>query len=55
MVKGGACCRTPLQQLAGNAFIDPGKEPIISEEEANKTLLKLNFNLKVTRLPYYTG
>jgi aryl-alcohol dehydrogenase-like predicted oxidoreductase len=32
-----------------------GKEPILSESDAQKIHLKLNFDPKVTRLPYFTG
>jgi hypothetical protein len=32
-----------------------GKEPVLSEIEAEKIHLKLNFDPKVTRLPYFTG
>jgi aryl-alcohol dehydrogenase-like predicted oxidoreductase len=35
--------------------VDVGKEPLLSEKEAKKIELKLNFNPKVTRLPYFTG
>jgi len=35
--------------------VEVGKEAIISEAEAEKIRLKLNFDPKVTRLPYYTG
>ena len=32
-----------------------GKEPLISENEANKIQKNLNFDPKVTKLPYFTG
>jgi aryl-alcohol dehydrogenase-like predicted oxidoreductase len=35
--------------------VEVGKEPLLSEKEAKKIELKLNFDPKVTRLPYYTG
>ena len=35
--------------------IEVGKEPLISAKEAKKIELQLNFDPKVTRLPYYTG
>ena len=35
--------------------VDVGKEPLISEAEAEKIHVKLNFDHRVTRLPYYTG
>jgi uncharacterized protein len=35
--------------------VEVGKEPLLSEEEAKKIHLKLAFDPKVTRLPYYTG
>ena len=35
--------------------VDVGKEPLISEAEAEKIHVKLNFDHKFTRLPYYTG
>jgi hypothetical protein len=40
----------PLQSCA-----EVGREPLISEKEAKQIGLKLNFDPKVTRLPYYTG
>jgi uncharacterized protein len=38
-----------------DACVGVAKETVISEEEANKIVLKLNFDPKVTRLPYFTG
>jgi len=35
--------------------VEVGKEPLLSETEAKKIEVKLNFDPKVTRLPYYTG
>ena len=35
--------------------VEVGKEPLLSEKEAKKIELKLNFNPEVTRLPYFTG
>lgn len=35
--------------------VEVGKEPLLSEKEAKKIELNLNFDPKVTRLPYYTG
>ena len=35
--------------------VEVGKEPLLSEKEARKIELNLNFDPKVTRLPYYTG
>ena len=35
--------------------VEVGKEPLLSEKEAKKIELKLDFNPKVTRLPYFTG
>jgi aryl-alcohol dehydrogenase-like predicted oxidoreductase len=35
--------------------VEVGKEPVLSEKEAGKIELKLNFDPKVTRLPYFTG
>jgi uncharacterized protein len=35
--------------------VEVGKEPVISEKEAKKIELKLNFDPKVTKLPYFTG
>jgi uncharacterized protein len=35
--------------------VEVGKEPVLSEAEANKIPVKLAFDPKVTRLPYYTG
>jgi aryl-alcohol dehydrogenase-like predicted oxidoreductase len=35
--------------------VEVGKEPLLSEKEAKKIVLKLDFNPKVTRLPYFTG
>jgi aryl-alcohol dehydrogenase-like predicted oxidoreductase len=35
--------------------VEVGKEPLISEEDADKIVRKLNFDPKVTKLPYYTG
>jgi hypothetical protein len=35
--------------------VEVGKEPLLSEAEAKKIHLKLAFDPKVTRLPYYTG
>jgi aryl-alcohol dehydrogenase-like predicted oxidoreductase len=35
--------------------VEVGKEPLLSEKEAKKIELKLNFDPKVTRLPYFTG
>jgi hypothetical protein len=32
-----------------------GKEPILSPSDAKKIEVKLNFDPKVTRLPYFTG
>jgi aryl-alcohol dehydrogenase-like predicted oxidoreductase len=34
--------------------VSVGKEPLLSEKEAAKIKLKLNFDPKVTRLPYFT-
>lgn len=41
---------TPL-----DSCVSVGKEPLISEAEAEQIHLKLNFDPKVTKLPYYTG
>ena len=35
--------------------VEVGKEPLLSEKEARKIELNLNFDPKVTRLQYYTG
>jgi uncharacterized protein len=35
--------------------VEVGKEPLLSEKEARKIELKLNFDPKVTKLPYFTG
>jgi aryl-alcohol dehydrogenase-like predicted oxidoreductase len=35
--------------------VEVGKEPLLSEKEAQKIVSKLNFDPKVTRLPYFTG
>jgi uncharacterized protein len=35
--------------------VDVGKEPLISEAAAREIHVKLNFDPKVTRLPYFTG
>jgi aryl-alcohol dehydrogenase-like predicted oxidoreductase len=35
--------------------VEVGKEPLLSEKEAKKIELKLNFDPKVTKLPYFTG
>jgi len=35
--------------------VEVGKEPLISQAEAEKIHQKLNFDPNVTRLPYYTG
>jgi uncharacterized protein len=35
--------------------VEVGKEPLLSENDAKKIELNLNFDPKVTRLPYYTG
>jgi uncharacterized protein len=35
--------------------VEVGKEPVLSEAEAKKIHLKLAFDPKITRLPYYTG
>jgi aryl-alcohol dehydrogenase-like predicted oxidoreductase len=35
--------------------VEVGKERILSEKEAKKIEVKLNFDPKVTRLPYFTG
>lgn len=35
--------------------VEVGKEPLLSEKEAGKIVLKLNFDPKVTKLPYFTG
>jgi aryl-alcohol dehydrogenase-like predicted oxidoreductase len=35
--------------------VEVGKEPILSETEAKRIVLKLDFDPKVTRLPYFTG
>jgi len=35
--------------------VEVGREPLITQEEANKIVQKLNFDPKVTKLPYYTG
>jgi aryl-alcohol dehydrogenase-like predicted oxidoreductase len=35
--------------------VEVGKEPLLSESDAKKIQLKLNFDPKVTRLPYFTG
>jgi aryl-alcohol dehydrogenase-like predicted oxidoreductase len=35
--------------------VEVGKEPLLSEKEAKKIELKLNFDPKATRLPYFTG
>jgi hypothetical protein len=32
-----------------------GKEPLLSEADAEKIHVKLNFDPKVTRLPYFAG
>jgi len=41
---------SPLQ-----ACTDVGREPLLSEKEAKKINIKLDFDPKVTRLPYFTG
>jgi len=41
---------SPLESCA-----EVGKEPLISEKDAKKIEMTLNFDPKVTRLPYYTG
>jgi len=41
---------SPLQSC-----VDVGKETVLSENDAKKIQLKLNFDPKVTRLPYFTG
>jgi predicted aldo/keto reductase-like oxidoreductase len=41
---------SPLQSC-----VDIGKETILSENDAKKIQLKLNFDPKVTHLPYFTG
>jgi aryl-alcohol dehydrogenase-like predicted oxidoreductase len=35
--------------------VEVGKEPLLSEKEAEKIVLKLNFDPEVTKLPYFTG
>ena len=35
--------------------VEVGKEPLLSQDDARKIELKLNFDPKVTRLPYFTG
>jgi len=35
--------------------VEVGKEPVLTEDEAKKIQVKLAFDPKVTRLPYYTG
>jgi aryl-alcohol dehydrogenase-like predicted oxidoreductase len=35
--------------------VEVGKEPMLSEKEAKKIEVKLNFDPKVTKLPYFTG
>jgi hypothetical protein len=35
--------------------VEVGKEKLITEKEAREIELKLNFDPKVTRLPYFTG
>jgi aryl-alcohol dehydrogenase-like predicted oxidoreductase len=40
----------PLQSC-----VEVGKEPLLSEAEAEKIHVKLNFNPNVTRLPYFAG
>jgi hypothetical protein len=35
--------------------VEVGKEPLLSEKEAKKIELRLDFDPKVTRLPYFTG
>jgi hypothetical protein len=35
--------------------VEVGKEPLISKEEADNIIKKLNFDPKVTKLPYFTG
>ena len=35
--------------------IEVGKEPLLSENEAKKIEMRLDFDPKVTRLPYFTG
>lgn len=35
--------------------VEVGKEPLLSETEAKEIVLKLNFDPKVTKLPYFTG
>jgi aryl-alcohol dehydrogenase-like predicted oxidoreductase len=35
--------------------VEVGKEPLLSEKDAKKIELKLNFDPKVTKLPYFTG
>src|SRR4030042_3574615 len=35
--------------------VEVGKEPLLSEKEAKKIELRLNFDPKATRLPYFTG
>jgi uncharacterized protein len=41
---------SPLQ-----ACVNVGKEPLLSEADAEKIHVKLNFDPKVTRLPYFAG
>jgi len=35
--------------------VEVGKEPLLSETKAKEIVLKLNFDPKVTKLPYFTG
>jgi hypothetical protein len=35
--------------------VEVGKEPLLSEKEVKKIELILNFDPKVTKLPYFTG
>jgi aryl-alcohol dehydrogenase-like predicted oxidoreductase len=38
-----------------DSCVSVGKEPVISEAEAEQIHVKLNFDPKVIKLPYYTG
>lgn len=35
--------------------VEVGKEPLLTEKEAKNIVVKLNFDPKVTKLPYFTG
>jgi hypothetical protein len=35
--------------------VEIGKEPLLTEKKAGEIVKRLNFDPKVTRLPYFTG